>query len=321
MPSNPKGNEMKYNAVLDLDLIRLHVIYRYEVLELDVTEKDKGEADIGVGAISVTAERESIIDFSHPFYDSGLQIMVRASQDGDSSSVLIDILKKVFTLNFVLILLTIIAAIYLISHLIWFFERRVNHEQWPAEYKKGIGESIWFTITTMLVGGTDNKGPIGFGGRFVTMLWMLFSSILISFFTATFTTTMTINKLNSNEINGPEDLPGVKVATIKGSYSENLLNEKDADIKSYDNIKDCIKALREKQVKAIVYDAPVLQYELKSLADDQFQLVGPVFSKQYYDFPIKKDRALLEEINKALLSSSESGVLSELKEKYFNTDN
>jgi ABC-type amino acid transport substrate-binding protein len=229
--------------------------------------------------------------------------------------------KKVFTLNFVLILLTIIAAIYLISHLIWFFERRVNHEQWPAEYKKGIGESIWFTITTMLVGGTDNKGPIGFGGRFVTMLWMLFSSILISFFTATFTTTMTINKLNSNEINGPEDLPGIKVATIKGSYSENLLNEKDADIKSYDNIKDCIKALREKQVKAIVYDAPVLQYELKSLADDQFQLVGPVFSKQYYAFPIKKDRALLEEINKALLSSSESGVLSELKEKYFNTDN
>ena len=77
---------------------------------------------------------------------------------------------------------------------------------------------------------------------------------------------MTINKLNSNEINGPEDLPGVKVATIKGSYSENLLNEKDADIKSYDNIKDCIKALREKQVKAIVYDAPVLQYELKSLS-------------------------------------------------------
>ena len=31
---------MRNNEVLDLDLIRLHVIYRFEVLELDTTEKD-----------------------------------------------------------------------------------------------------------------------------------------------------------------------------------------------------------------------------------------------------------------------------------------
>jgi hypothetical protein len=31
---------MRNKEVLDLDLIRLHVIYRYEVLELDITEKD-----------------------------------------------------------------------------------------------------------------------------------------------------------------------------------------------------------------------------------------------------------------------------------------
>ena len=31
---------MRNREVLDLDLIRLHVIYRYEVLELDITEKD-----------------------------------------------------------------------------------------------------------------------------------------------------------------------------------------------------------------------------------------------------------------------------------------
>ncbi|HSI61829.1 MAG TPA: transporter substrate-binding domain-containing protein, partial [Candidatus Saccharimonadia bacterium] len=33
-------------------------------------------ADAGVGALSVTSKREEIIDFSQPFYESGLQVLV-----------------------------------------------------------------------------------------------------------------------------------------------------------------------------------------------------------------------------------------------------
>src|SRR5260221_102701 len=36
----------------------------------------RGEADVAMSAIAMTAERERLVDFSMPYYDSGLQIMV-----------------------------------------------------------------------------------------------------------------------------------------------------------------------------------------------------------------------------------------------------
>src|SRR5260221_4463343 len=35
-----------------------------------------GRADVGVAAISITSDREKVIDFSQPYYESGLQILV-----------------------------------------------------------------------------------------------------------------------------------------------------------------------------------------------------------------------------------------------------
>src|SRR5262245_60924833 len=39
-------------------------------------------ADAGVGALSVTAEREKVIDFSQPFYEAGLQVLVSGGSAG-----------------------------------------------------------------------------------------------------------------------------------------------------------------------------------------------------------------------------------------------
>ncbi len=36
------------------------------------------QADVALGAISITAEREAMVDFSYPYYKSGLQILVNA---------------------------------------------------------------------------------------------------------------------------------------------------------------------------------------------------------------------------------------------------
>ncbi|SNC65460.1 amino acid ABC transporter substrate-binding protein, PAAT family [Marinobacter sp. es.048] len=41
-----------------------------------------GNVDIAIAGITITAEREEIVDFSDPYYDSGLRILVRQSEDG-----------------------------------------------------------------------------------------------------------------------------------------------------------------------------------------------------------------------------------------------
>jgi len=40
-----------------------------------------GSVDAALAGITITAEREKVVDFSHPYYDSGLTIMVMADND------------------------------------------------------------------------------------------------------------------------------------------------------------------------------------------------------------------------------------------------
>src|SRR5256885_8955925 len=38
------------------------------------------QADVAIAAISITAERHAVMDFSQPYYDSGLQILVATNK-------------------------------------------------------------------------------------------------------------------------------------------------------------------------------------------------------------------------------------------------
>jgi ABC-type amino acid transport substrate-binding protein len=272
-------------------------------------------ADIGVGAISVTSKREQLIDFSQPFYESGLQILV-AGGSGSYASQIFGLIKNLFNLKLIGAFLLLLFTMLVISHLVWRYEHKVNTDQWPEDYKAGLWESFWWTISTLLVGGADNKGPVGVGGRIIAIVWMLLSIVLVSLLTASFTTTLTVNSLKG-DINGPDDLPGRQVATIKGSTTETWLNDKGAKVTALADVAACIEALKAGQVQAVVYDAPVLQYEAAKSNDTSLHMVGPVFERQNYAFALQQDSLLRERLNQALLLLSEEGVGSALREKYF----
>ena len=41
---------------------------------------ERGDADVAIGLLVMTPEDEKRVDFSHPYLESGLQIMVRAQR-------------------------------------------------------------------------------------------------------------------------------------------------------------------------------------------------------------------------------------------------
>jgi polar amino acid transport system substrate-binding protein len=168
-------------------------------------------------------------------------------------------------------------------------------------------------------GGADNKGPVGVGGRVIAIVWMLLSIVLVSLLTASFTTTLTVNSLKG-DINGPSDLPGRDVATIKGSTSEGPLITMGAKVQTFANVTECVAALKSGRVQAVVYDAPMLRYAVNQSGDDKLQMVGPVFDRQNYAFALQDGSALRERINRALLALTERGVGTELRKKWFGAD-
>jgi len=279
------------------------------------------QAEVAVGALSITSEREKLIDFSQPFYESGLQIAVSRTSGGLADSIWA-LLRSLFTWKLVGGVAAAILVMFVISHLVWLYEHPVNEEMWPRSYLAGLGESSWWTVSIFLVGGADNKGPIGLGGRMVATIWMLASVIAVSLLTASLSATLTVSSLSS-EINGPNDLPGHTVATLSGSTSEAWLERVGSTggpkvtVSLFPTIPDCLDALKAGKVQAVVFDAPILRYFLSKQGGDELVLVGPLFKQNNYGFGLQPDSPLREPIDRALLNLKERGVADDLRRKWF----
>jgi ABC-type amino acid transport substrate-binding protein len=276
----------------------------------------KNEADIGIAAISITSEREAAIDFSQSFYESGLSILVNSQGDGGSSAA---ILKAFFSLDFLLLCGVLLVLLIVTANLLWLFERRVNAEQFPEPYLKGVWESAWWAISTILSGGCDAKGPMALGGRIIGAFWMIVSIVLVSYFTASITSIMTVNQLTS-EVNGPADLPGRPIATVKGSTAEKYLTLKKSDVKAFPTIDEAYAALTRKDVKAVVYDEPILSYHANKSSGGQMRVVGRLFERQNYGIAMPKGSDQRKRINEVLLKLRETGYLDELNQKWFGSE-
>ena len=273
----------------------------------------EGKADAAVAAISITSEREQVVDFSQPYYESGLQIMTAPGAAGGSSAGAI--LGAVFTLDFLKLIGTLALALFLASHLLWWFERNKNPECFPVEYRSGVWESLWWTTSVMITGGCENKTPTGVGGRLVAVVWMLSGILLVSYITASVTSAMTVRSLTTG-INGPADLPGQLTATVAGSTAERYLADHHLEYRSFPNVDDAVSALAAKDVKAVLYDAPVLLYKSTKEAG-QGKMVGHVFEKQSYGIGLQEGSSYRKRINEVLLKLREEGFLAELNKKWF----
>ncbi|MFM8809994.1 MAG: transporter substrate-binding domain-containing protein, partial [Chthoniobacterales bacterium] len=105
-------------------------------------EIEKGVADVGIGALSITPERERVLDFSHPFFKSGLQVMARSKGEAGAFSAFRALLNR--SVGEVVIVLLL--AVFLISHILWIVERKINSESFPEGYIRGVWESAWWSV-------------------------------------------------------------------------------------------------------------------------------------------------------------------------------
>ncbi len=271
-----------------------------------------GSADVAIGAISITADREKSGDFSHPYFQSGLQILAPARSQGSVFAAFKGLLKM-DTLKVIGVLLL---ALFLNSHLLWWLERRKNPEAFPPQYARGVFETTWWSVSTLITGGCENLAPIGVGGRLCGVVWMLGSIGLTAYITATLASTMTVNTLTS-DIKDLGDLQGKTVATKVGSSAESFLKSHGLPPQTFGTIDDACGALASGKVDAVVFDAPLLRYYLSTHAGTKLQLVGTLFEKQHYGFALPEGSPYRKQINRALLQLDEEGYFEELDRKWF----
>lgn len=271
-----------------------------------------GAADVGVGAISITPDREKVLDFSHPFFKSGLQVMARSKGEAGAFSAFRALLNR----NVAQVVLVLLLAVFLISHVLWVVERKINSESFPEGYVRGVWESAWWSIATLISGGCENKAPVGVAGRLVAVVWMLGGIGLTSYITATLASAMTVNTLSA-EVSGLSDLRGARVGTVAGSSAQTILEKSGYNVTGYPGLAEAAAALERGEVKGVVYDSPMLRYYLVENPAAKLSMVGPMFDLQDYGFALPLGSPLRKELNAALLNLQVGGASGKLEAAWF----
>jgi polar amino acid transport system substrate-binding protein len=274
------------------------------------------EADLAIAAISITAEREIDWDFSQPMFDAGLQIMTPAQ--GTSSGLFTGITGGVFSSTVLPFLGLVLLMLLVPAHLVWFFEQKHSTGMLThRSYFPGIFEACWWAASTLAT--QADQMPRAALARIVAVIWMFTSVVFIAYFTAAVTSALTLQQLRG-DINGPEDLPGKRIATVKGSTSMDYLRSLNIEATEFTNIEEVLRVLRQGSVDAVVYDAPVLLYYASHQGKGKMQVVGNIFRKESYGILFPSNSPHRKPVNEALLKIRENGTYDRLYQKWFGSN-
>jgi ABC-type amino acid transport substrate-binding protein len=271
----------------------------YEIKELsaaDLQDPAKmGALDVFV-SLNVSAERESTMDLTHAFYSTGLAIAVAPKENNGLTATL----GAIFTPKFARLIAALMAILLAIGVLMWLAERKRNEAQFGGSAAHGIGAGLWWSAVTMTTVGYGDKSPVTIAGRVLGLVWMFAAILIISSFTASIASALTVNQLES-AVSGPNDLPKVKVGTVDPSQGATYLTRRQIKFKGYKDAAAALDGLANGEVEAVVYEAPILQYHVKNRNDSTLQVLDGTFANHGYALALKLGSPLRKQINLALL--------------------
>ncbi len=294
--------------------------YQFEWQETDLVGMIDGLADsslhVGVGALTITSDRESRMDFTHSFYNTGLGIAVMKSAKGGW----LQVVESLFTWDFFKIIIYLLIGLFLVGVIVWAFERRRNPEEFGGSAGKGIGSGFWWSAVTMTTVGYGDKAPRTLGGRIVAFVWMFAALMLVASFTASITSFLTVAQLESR-ITSPEDLRHVQVVSVEGSTSHLYLQEMNIPHRRLADPQACLVAVHAGEAVAAVYDAPILQYLIKQQFAEDLSVLPIRFNEQDYGFGLQNGSPLRESINQVLLEEIQQPSWRSMIEQYVGESN
>lgn len=286
----------------------------YQYRERDIQGMIEGVANdslyASASALTITSEREEIVDFTHPYFITGLGIAVSYQPVGLWQS-----LTAIFSPDFFWVLFLLLLLLLFWGFLVWIFERKENDEEFGGTASEGVANGFWWAAVTMTTVGYGDKSPRTVGGRIVGFIWMFTAIIVISFFTASIASSLTVNQLDSR-VGGPEDLPYVRVGALQQSATMAYLESERIMADTYPTIQDGLEAVEDNEIDAFVHDAPILQYYGQLEFRNSVRILPNTFNDQYYGIVIPFNSDYRNEMNRIILDYIKSEEWIELNNRY-----
>ncbi|XP_055317645.1 glutamate receptor 1-like isoform X2 [Sitodiplosis mosellana] len=301
------------------------------------------EADIAIAPMTITAERERVIDFSKPFMSLGISIMIKKpiKQNPGVFSFLNPLSQEIW--------MCVIFA-YVGVSIVLFIVSRFSPQEWrivqlngdvshisgqvatqPAVNEFSISNSFWFTLGAFMQQGCDIS-PRSVSGRIVGSVWWFFTLILISSYTANLAAFLTVERMVT-PIKSAKDLAyqtEVQYGTLMSGSTMDFFNKSPIDLYAHmwkymasrpenfvNSYEEGIQRVRNSKGKyALLIESPKNDYTNVRKPCDTMK-VGQNLDSKGFGVGTPLGSPLRVPINLAILSLIESGELTELFNKWW----
>ncbi|XP_061351457.1 glutamate receptor 3.4-like isoform X2 [Gastrolobium bilobum] len=274
--------------------------------------------DAAVGDVTIVTNRTRIVDFTQPFLESGLVVVVPVKEEKSSPwSFLEPFTTQMWCVTG--------AFFFFVGAVVWILEHRLNPE-FRGPPRKQLITIFWFSLSTMFFSHRENT--MSALGRLVLIIWLFVVLIINSSYTASLTSILTVQKLSS-QIAGIDSLIsstqpiGIQDGSFARKYLIEELHIAESRIVTLKNMQDYIDALERGPsgggVVAIVDELPYIEI-LMSSANCKFRNVGQEFTKSGWGFAFQRDSPLAIDLSTAILQLSENGNLQKIHDKWFSNE-
>ncbi|KAH9314148.1 hypothetical protein KI387_022775, partial [Taxus chinensis] len=268
--------------------------------------------DAVVADITILADRVAKVDFTQPYTDTGLVIMVRVKKNKSSGWPFLE----PFTLS---MWLTTAAFVVLTAAIFWLLERGEN-DALTGKTVKQMETSLWFSFTTIVF--AHREKVMTSLGKLILIIWLFVVLILNSSYTASLASILTVQQL-SPTIRDIETLRSSNVAVghLTGSFVEAYLTDElkidKSRLVSLVKPEDYVIPLRNGSIGAIVDETPYI-HMVMSKHCGEFATVGRAFYRGGFGFLFAKGSPVVGEMTSAVLNLTQNRTeLEEIRSKWF----
>lgn len=288
-----------------------------------IGEVVRGEADLAVAPLTLTATREKVVGMTKPFMQTGISILLRRDRSENQGSF--NFLSPFNTQTWVSLLVAYLgtaACIFLVA--------RLSPSEWLPQSEQNnfsITHSFWYTVGGLTLQGAGPH-PKSLSGRVVSCCWWLFTLFLLAHY---FTNLSSSNSTQSTSIivKGFEDLANqdkIEYGCLGGSstlaffkHSNNMMHRRIYEHmerrKSYVSSMD--EGVRRAKQGNYAFIGESVSLDLAVAQHCELVRTHEVIGMRGYSIAAPIGSPFIKNLSVAILELSEAGELAYLRSKWW----
>ncbi|KAL9445389.1 hypothetical protein AB3S75_018393 [Citrus x aurantiifolia] len=274
--------------------------------------------DAVVGDISIVASRTDYVEFTLPYSESGVTMLVPVKRDNRHNMW---IFLKPWTWD---LWLTVFAACIFIALIIRTMERHTENSEFAGSPRRQLGRIFMFPFYAVVI--PQRELVVRDSSKFVLVIWLWLAFILMQSYTASLSSILTVDQLEPTfadlkKLRTESHFVGFQNGSFVEDFLVKQLNFSSNQTRPLINIGEYKEALsngsRKGGVSAIFEEIPYIKVFLKKYSS-KYTTAGPIYRTDGLGFAFAKGSPLISHFSQAILLVRENQTrMDRMEKKYF----